>query len=269
MIGAGLAVWVATTVIAVLLPVMYDSASEIIQQFDIMGRWLVTVAHSQFEYMVFTARANDVVSYANFPSELGVTGLGLPPWYRFNESWSQDVVGSLADEAEELHRCVVFGCAEEGVPGVSTSPKLEDYFFGPAGIDEGFKVYVQDLRLRAVEAPVYTSTAYMAMRNLPRLYASLFNDWAGQYVLTLAVGMGCVLAIVGASFLHYYLVFVRAFTAQTRRYRFMLGLLPDRLVTQLPLFTSYMVTTQWVEPSRGLEADASIILGDADDPGKV
>ena len=160
---------------------------------------------------------------------------------------------------------MVFGCSEEDVPGVSTSSQLEDYFFGPMGIDQGFKVYVQQLRLRDIRSPVYNAEAYFRLRDLPRLYSSLFSDWADDYVLALTLGMGSVLLVVTIAFMRYYYVFVHLFAQQTRRYRFVLSLLPDRLVTHIPLFTSYMVATEWVESIKLVETDVSMLLGDDDD----
>lgn len=264
-LGASAVVWIATTAIAILLPVMYLRASSIISQFDVMGRWLVTLTRSSYEYLTYTARVNNVYSYSNFPPELGVPDLGLPPWYRWNTTWDQSIIDIMATSAEELHRCVVFGCAEEDVPGVSTSPKLEQYFFGDAGIDEGFKTYIQQLRIRGIEVPIYNRPGYKVIRDLPRLYAGLFDDWALDYVTTLVAGMGGVLFIVTVVFIRYYYTFVHEFAMQTRRYRFVLSLLPDRLVTQIPLFTSFMVNTEWVEPPKSIETDVHMLLGDEDD----
>lgn len=54
----------------------------------------------------------------------------------------------LADEAERLQQCVVFGCDEEDVQGISTSETLEKLYFGTDGIDESLKAYVAELRTR-------------------------------------------------------------------------------------------------------------------------
>lgn len=49
-----------------------------------MGRWLVTITRSSFEYITFTAKAQRVISYSNFPAVLGVPDLGLETWYNYN-----------------------------------------------------------------------------------------------------------------------------------------------------------------------------------------
>jgi len=131
-IASGL-VWISIVVIAIILPVQYQTASDLVTQFDVMGRWLVILARSGFEYLIKVSRDADIPAFGHFPSELNVSYSGFDPWYDVETNWHVSNLTDLADEAERLHRCVVYGCSEENVPGISTSASLESFFFGSTG----------------------------------------------------------------------------------------------------------------------------------------
>lgn len=69
--GISVVLWAAVVAVAIMLPVRYVQANTIINQFDIMGSWITTLAKSSFEFLSFSTRAAGTVTYGRFPEEVG------------------------------------------------------------------------------------------------------------------------------------------------------------------------------------------------------
>lgn len=248
----------AALAMSITLPIIYSETTMILKQFRVMEEYVRFFAETGWQTARLTPFIMDRYTWGNLPA----TDLAqnFEPWYKFgadNAVFPQTILLSMADRGELLHRCIIYGCSELDIEGVSTSQTIADFFFRD-GVDQGFKSYISSLRNRGYLYPTYATQGYYLIRTLPRLYSDNFNTWAGNYQLILSIGCAVVLAATLFVAFGYYTKYVRRFATEVRNYRFVLGLLPPDTLRNIPFAVSYMKTTEWVEESRQLIDSAEV-----------
>jgi len=282
MVRAGVVMVLLVVGLMSALIVTYSSVEMINRQFAAMGRYLSLYSQSGFEVSVRRARLQRTLTYATVVNRAANRSV-FEAWYDADFATgseptvraSSDRLAQLVSTLELYHRCVVYGCSDLPNPlaragaeaetveltGVATSPEISEWFFGERAIDRQFKDYQSRLRQDSADTPPpYLTQSYLAVRVLPQLYAEAFESWANLYLIQ-AVVSASVLCLVVLGVAGYYIrVFIFQASVEVQRWRFVLSLLPDKVLEGIPLAQSYMVTTRWSDTSAGdLGEDFGII----------
>jgi hypothetical protein len=254
--------FVAELALVIVLPIQYSTASMYLRQFAAIDAYVADMAKAVFTVSLYRAQVTHALT--------GVADGTLALWYEFFHIDGLARIQDLATSLEYYHRCLVYGCTSLDIEGVQISPTLTDYFYGVGGVDRIMKKFIQDLRGLSFTTMFtgYTPQAHFLSRLLPKLYVDNFVAWADQYTLLIIICCTVVIGAVLVATIRYYKQFVVQFSRDVRCYRFVLKLLSEEALDQLPYARTYLASSAWVEDAQW-EIPAEQILGEQDEDVQI
>jgi hypothetical protein len=252
----------AELALVIVLPILYTNAALYLREFQAIGQYVTVFAETLFTISLYRGQVGHVPT--------GVVDPSFPKWYDYYGINGLNKMQDLATHLEYLHRCVVYGCTDLNIKGVQISPTLTDYFYGSGGVDKTLKRFVQDIRAVSLDNvfAAYSPAAHALSRLLPKLYVDNFAQWAQQYTLVIVI---CCCVVIGAVLfvtIRYYKRFVMQFSRDVRLYRFVLKLLPDDAIEELPYARSYLASSAWVEDPHW-EVPAEQLMGEQEEDAQM